>query len=176
MLPSLSLAFRNSKEGGRRLSHSKSELEANNPSSLLVKVITAWYRFANIPQGHADFNSDEANLQVNYRGKVAMSAPLIGMSFPSFMVLLIISAIAAAVVHWGFRYQLFRDIDGFMGEWMVAWLGAWLGPAVLGHWFDNAMVAQIYVIPALIGAFAGAFGGALNAKILTGVIAQRGRD
>jgi hypothetical protein len=103
-----------------------------------------------------------------------MSAPLIGMPFLSFLVLLIVSAIAAAVVHWGFRYRLFMGIDGFLGQWMVAWLGAWLGPAVLGHWFGSAMFGNIYVIPALIGAFAGAFGGTLNAKVLAGVASQRG--
>jgi hypothetical protein len=103
-----------------------------------------------------------------------VSAPLIGMSFPSFVVLLIISAIAAAIVHWGFRYRLFMGLDGFIGQWIVAWLGAWLGPAVLGHWFDSAMVANIYVIPALIGAFAGALAGTINAKVLAGVLSQRG--
>ncbi|MGB8473756.1 MAG: hypothetical protein WCE61_06685 [Candidatus Acidiferrum sp.] len=103
-----------------------------------------------------------------------MSAPLIGMAFPSFLVLLILSAIAAAVVHWGFRYRLFAGLDGFIGQWIVAWLGAWLGPAVLGHWFDSAMMANIYVIPAFLGAFAGAFGGTLNAKILSGLSSRVG--
>lgn len=103
-----------------------------------------------------------------------MSAPLIGMPFLSFMVLLILSAIAAAVVHWGFRYRLFQGIDGFIGQWMVAWIGAWLGPAVLGHWFDSAMLCNIYVIPALLGAFAGALGGTINAKVLAGVLSQTG--
>ena len=101
-----------------------------------------------------------------------MSAPLIGMSFPSFLVLLILSAIAAAVVHWGFRYRLFQGFDGFIGQWIVAWLGAWLGPAALGHWFDSAMVANIYVIPALLGAFGGALAGTINAKVLSGVVSQ----
>jgi uncharacterized membrane protein YeaQ/YmgE (transglycosylase-associated protein family) len=103
-----------------------------------------------------------------------VTAPLIGMPFLSFLVLLILSAIAAAILHWGFRYRLFNKIDGFIGQWMVAWLGAWLGPAVLGHWFDSAMLAGIYTLPALIGAFAGAFGGTLNAKVLAGVASQRG--
>ncbi len=35
-----------------------------------------------------------------------MGAPLIGMSFPSFLVLLILSAVAAAVAHGVFRYRL----------------------------------------------------------------------
>jgi uncharacterized membrane protein YeaQ/YmgE (transglycosylase-associated protein family) len=103
-----------------------------------------------------------------------MSAPLIGMPFPSFLVLLILSAVATAIVHWGFRYRLFMGIDGFLGQWIVAWLGAWLGPAVLGHWFDAAMLSNVYLIPALIGALAGAFGGTLNAKILAGLALQRG--
>ncbi len=101
-----------------------------------------------------------------------MSAPLIGMPFLPFFVLVILSAVAAAVVHWGFRYRLFDGLDGFLGQWIVAWLGAWLGPAVLGHWFSSAMVGNIYVIPALLGGLAGAFGGTLNAKILAGVSAQ----
>ena len=103
-----------------------------------------------------------------------MNAPLIGMSFPSFLALLILSAIAAAVVHWGFRYRLFHGFDGFVGQWMVAWVGAWLGPAVLGHWFASAMWSGIYIIPALIGGIAGAFGGTVNAKILSGLASQRG--
>jgi uncharacterized membrane protein YeaQ/YmgE (transglycosylase-associated protein family) len=103
-----------------------------------------------------------------------MSAPLIGMAFSSFLVLLTLSAVAAAMVHWGFRYRLFKGIDGFIGQWIVAWLGAWLGPTVLGHWFDSAVLSNIYVIPALIGAFAGAFGGTLNAKVLAGMASPRG--
>lgn len=102
-----------------------------------------------------------------------MSAPLIGMPFPPFLVLLVLSAVAAAAVHWVVRYRLFAGIDGFLGQWMVAWLGAWLGPAVLGHW-GSIMLCDIYIVPALIGAFAGAFGGTLNAKVLAGVASQRG--
>lgn len=103
-----------------------------------------------------------------------MSAPLIGMPFFPFLVLLILSAIAAAIVHWGFRYRLFNGWDGYLGQWMVAWVGAWLGPAVLGHWFDSIMLWNIYIIPALLGALAGAFAGTLNAKVIAGVPPQRG--
>jgi hypothetical protein len=106
--------------------------------------------------------------------EVAMSAPLIGMSFPSFVILLILSAFAAAVVHSAIRYRLFNGIDGFIGQWMVAWLGAWLGPAVLGHWFGSVMLGHIYLIPALIGAFAGAFAGTINAKVLAAMGSERG--
>ncbi|MFZ0211894.1 MAG: hypothetical protein WBE20_15310 [Candidatus Acidiferrales bacterium] len=103
-----------------------------------------------------------------------MNAPLIGMSFASFVVVTIVSGIAGAIIHWGFRYRLFQGIDGCLGQWIVAWLGAWLGPAVLGHWFGSAMVSGIYVVPAFLGALAGAFAGTINARVLAGVASQRG--
>lgn len=95
------------------------------------------------------------------------------MSFPSFLILLILSAIAAGVVHGAVRYRLFEGFDGFMGQWMVAWVGAWLGPAVLGHWFDSVMLWHIYILPALLGAFAGALGGTVNARVLAGIGSAR---
>lgn len=102
-----------------------------------------------------------------------MGAPLIGMSFPSFLVVSILSAIAAAIVHWGFRYRLFEGWEGYLGQWMVAWVGAWLGPSVLGHWFESVMLWNIYVIPALVGGIAGAFGGTLNARVIAGAVGSR---
>lgn len=98
-----------------------------------------------------------------------MNAPLIGMPFSSFVVLVILSGIAAATLHGACRYRLFDGIDGFLGQWMVAWVGAWLGPAVLGHWFAGAIGWHIYIVPSLLGAFAGAFGGTINAKILSAI-------
>jgi len=103
-----------------------------------------------------------------------LSAPLIGMHFLSFLILLILSALAAAVVHWGFRYRLFQGFDGFIAQWMVAWVGAWLGPSVVGHWFSSVMLWNIYIIPALIGAHAGALAGTLNARILATIGSARG--
>jgi len=102
-----------------------------------------------------------------------MNAPLIGMSFPSFLILLFLSAMAAGLVHWAFRFRLFEGIDGFIAQWIVAWVGAWLGSPVLGHW--SPMVAGICVIPAFIGAFGGALAGTINAKVMAGLAAQRDR-
>ncbi len=86
-----------------------------------------------------------------------MSAPLIGMHFLSFLVLLVLSAFAAAILHWVIRYRLLAGIDGFFSKWIAAWIGAWLGPAVVGHWFGPVMLWNVYIIPALIGAFACSF-------------------
>ena len=32
-----------------------------------------------------------------------------------------------------------------------------MGSLVLGHWFERVRIGNIYLIPALLGAFAGAF-------------------
>ena len=45
--------------------------------------------------------------------------------------------------------------DGFLAKLIAGWLGAWLGSPVLGHWF--ARIAGIYLVPALLGAFAASF-------------------
>lgn len=87
-----------------------------------------------------------------------MVAPLIGMRFLSFLILLILSAFAAAVIHWGARYRFLQGTDGFVGMWIIAWICAWLGPYVFGFWFGPVMLWNVYIIPALIGAFVGAFG------------------
>lgn len=85
-------------------------------------------------------------------------APLIGMRFLSFLILLFISAFATIIVHSGFRYRFFAGTEGFFGKWIVAWICAWLGPYVIGFWFGQVMLWNVYIIPALIGAFVGAFG------------------
>jgi uncharacterized membrane protein YeaQ/YmgE (transglycosylase-associated protein family) len=80
---------------------------------------------------------------------------MIGMSFQSFLSLLILGIIASIVLHLIVRYKMLSGFDGFMNKWIAGWLGAWLGSPVLGHWGPS--VNHVYVIPALLGAFIGAF-------------------
>ena len=80
---------------------------------------------------------------------------MIGMSFASFLTLLILGLIAAIVVHSIIRYRMLKGVDGFFAKWIGGWIGAWLGSPVLGHWW--AQIQNVYLIPALIGAFVGAF-------------------
>jgi uncharacterized membrane protein YeaQ/YmgE (transglycosylase-associated protein family) len=80
---------------------------------------------------------------------------MIGMSFGSFLSLLILGIIAAIVLHSIVRYKMLSGFDGFMNKWIAGWIGAWLGSPVLGHW--GPMVSHVYIIPALVGAFVGAF-------------------
>ena len=80
---------------------------------------------------------------------------MIGMNFSSFIALLILSFIAAIVMHSGLRYPTSKGVDAFFAKWIAGWFGAWLGSPVLGHWWFRA--ENIYVVPALVGAFVGVF-------------------
>ena len=80
---------------------------------------------------------------------------MIGMAFGSFLTLLILGLIAAIVIHSIVRYRMLKGADGFLAQWIAGWIGAWLGSPVLGHWWVQAQ--NVYLIPALIGAFVGAF-------------------
>jgi uncharacterized membrane protein YeaQ/YmgE (transglycosylase-associated protein family) len=82
---------------------------------------------------------------------------MIGISFLAFLVLLVAALISAGVLHYILRYRVLEGFDGFLGKFLAGWLGAWLGSPVLGHWFEPLKLAGIYLIPALLGAFAGSF-------------------
>jgi uncharacterized membrane protein YeaQ/YmgE (transglycosylase-associated protein family) len=86
-----------------------------------------------------------------------MSAGLIGMDFSAFLVLLVAALIAAVVLQYVIGYRFIEGFEGFLGKVGSGWVGAWLGSPVLGHWFESVKIAGIYLIPALLGAFAGAF-------------------
>jgi len=80
---------------------------------------------------------------------------MIGMSFGGFLVLLILGLIATIVMHSIIRYRVLGGVDGFVAKWIAGWVGGWLGSPVLGHWWFQ--IQNIYVVPALVGAFIGAF-------------------
>jgi uncharacterized membrane protein YeaQ/YmgE (transglycosylase-associated protein family) len=82
---------------------------------------------------------------------------MLDMTFVSFLTLLVISLIAALVVHFAIRYRVLSGGDGFVWKWIVGWVGAWLGTPVLGHWFAGVSISTVYIVPAFLGAFIGAF-------------------
>lgn len=98
---------------------------------------------------------------------------MIGMNFWAFLVLAVASLVAAAVVHYVIRYRFLEGLDGFLGKVITAWVGAWLGSPVIGHWFEGVKIANVYLIPALLGAFAAAFAVVASAKALTKIFAPR---
>src|SRR3974377_2321013 len=98
---------------------------------------------------------------------------MIGMNFWTFLVLAVTSLVAATIVHYVIRYRFLEGFDGFLGKVIVAWMGGWLGSPVIGHWFESVKVANVYLIPALLGAFAGAFAAVASEKALAQVFASR---
>jgi uncharacterized membrane protein YeaQ/YmgE (transglycosylase-associated protein family) len=98
---------------------------------------------------------------------------MIGMSFWAFLVLLVAGLIAAVVMHYLIRYRFLDGIDGAVGKWIAGWVGAWLGSPVLGHWFEPVKLANIYLIPALIGAFVGAFVVAATGKAVAKALSSK---
>lgn len=76
------------------------------------------------------------------------------MDFVSFAILLIISAIASAVLHYGLHYYVAPGLGSFFSKIVIGWVGAWLGTLVLGQWWDGLNYGNIYYVPALIGCLA----------------------
>jgi uncharacterized membrane protein YeaQ/YmgE (transglycosylase-associated protein family) len=87
---------------------------------------------------------------------------MIGMAFGPFVGLLVLGAIAAIVIHYAIGYRVLARFDGFMVKWIAGWIGGWLGSAVYGHWGYN--IENVYIIPALLGAFTLAFLAAASVK------------
>jgi uncharacterized membrane protein YeaQ/YmgE (transglycosylase-associated protein family) len=91
---------------------------------------------------------------------------MIGMGFGAFLTLFVLSFIAAAVVHYGFRYRFLGGIDGFLAKWIVGWIGAWVAAPVYGHWFHGFSIQGQYLIPALLGSFSAAFMATAVCKVM----------
>ena len=59
---------------------------------------------------------------------------MIGMSFISFLILLIISVVVSVVLHYGLKYYATPGFESFCFKVVLAWVGAWLGSPVFGYW------------------------------------------
>ena len=79
---------------------------------------------------------------------------MIGMDFISFLILLIISVVGSAILHYGLKYYVRPTFDSFITKVIFGWLGAWLGSPVLGHWFSGLAYENVYIIPAILGCLA----------------------
>ena len=80
---------------------------------------------------------------------------MIGMSFSAFLTLLVLGLIGSFVLHTFVRYRVLAGLDGFVCKWIVGWIGAWLGSPVFGYW--GIHMENIYIIPAVLGAFIAPF-------------------
>lgn len=79
---------------------------------------------------------------------------MIGMDFASFLILLVISAVVSAVLHFGLKYHVIPGLSSYFSKVVIGWIGAWLGSPVLGHWPGGLSYEQVYYIPAILGALA----------------------
>jgi len=79
---------------------------------------------------------------------------MIGMTFITFVILLIISVVVSAVVHYGLKYYVTPGLESFYLKVVLAWVGAWLGSPVFGYWphkFPFLHYQDVWFIPAILG-------------------------
>jgi len=81
---------------------------------------------------------------------------MIGMSFGSFLTLLIISAIWSAIVH-GAGYKVMPGYEGYFAKLVTGWIGGWIGSPVLGYWGAAITGGNVHLIPAIVGSIAAIF-------------------
>ena len=79
---------------------------------------------------------------------------MLGMDFISFIILLVISIVVSAILHYGCKYYVTPGPWSFCSKVVVGWVGAWLGSPVFGHWFADLHQGQVYYIPAILGSAA----------------------
>jgi len=79
---------------------------------------------------------------------------MIGMDFISFIILLGISIVVSAILHFVFKYYVRPGWNSFISKVIFGWLGGWLGSPVLGYWFEGWNYKQVYIIPAILGSLA----------------------
>jgi len=79
---------------------------------------------------------------------------MIGMSFISFLILLVISIAVSAIMHYGLKFYIRSGCVSFVSKVIFGWIGAWLGSPVFGHWFGGLVYENVYIIPAILGSAA----------------------
>ena len=91
-------------------------------------------------------------------------------AFISFVILLVISVIVAAILHYGFKLtsRTVQDHWAFMTKIIVGYYGAWWGTTLYGQWWENLNYGEVYYIPAVLGAFSAVVFGVGLFKALRG--------
>ncbi|OGC01500.1 hypothetical protein A2V82_10225 [candidate division KSB1 bacterium RBG_16_48_16] len=76
---------------------------------------------------------------------------MIGINFISFVILLVISVVVSAVLHFGVKYYARPGLNSFISKVIFGWIGARLGSPIFGHWFGGVKYEEVYIIPAILG-------------------------
>ena len=79
---------------------------------------------------------------------------MIGMDFLSFLVLLVVSAVVSAILHFGFKYYVRPGLMSFFSKVIIGWFGAWLGSPIFGRWWGGVNYKEVYIVPAILGSLA----------------------
>ncbi|HUI28934.1 MAG TPA: hypothetical protein VLX91_01865 [Candidatus Acidoferrales bacterium] len=79
---------------------------------------------------------------------------MIGMDFVSFLVLLVISVIVSLILYYALKLRIRTGFASLLGTIVWGWIGAWLGSPIFGYWFPGWNYHDVYVVPAILGAFA----------------------
>ena len=79
------------------------------------------------------------------------------MNFISFLILLVISVVVSAILHYHFKYYVTPGEWSFASKVLVGWIGAWLGSSVFGHWpsrVPGLHHEDVWYTPAILDALA----------------------
>jgi uncharacterized membrane protein YeaQ/YmgE (transglycosylase-associated protein family) len=96
---------------------------------------------------------------------------MIGMSFPSFLTLLVIGGVCAFFFHSMLKLKLLRGGEGYLCGLIMGWIGAWIGSPVLGYWGWMVPMTNVYVVPAVLGSIAGIYSLVALARIVESLLA-----
>ena len=88
----------------------------------------------------------------------------------SFIILLVISVVVSAILHYGFKLtsRTVQDHWAFVTKIVIGYYGAWWGTTVYGQWWEDLNYQDIYYIPAVLGAFSALVFGVALFKALRG--------
>ena len=75
-------------------------------------------------------------------------------AFLDFIMLLAISAIVGAILHFWFDYYVTPGLQSYFGKLVVGYIGGWLSPWVLGKWFPAVSISNVDVLSAAVGTLA----------------------
>ena len=73
------------------------------------------------------------------------------MDFVSFIILLIISVVVSAILHFVCKYYIVPGWWSYLSKVFIGWFGAWLGSPIFGHWWEGLNYNQVYIVPAVLG-------------------------
>ncbi len=79
---------------------------------------------------------------------------MMGMDFISFLILLVISIVVSAALHFGLKYYVIPGLSSYFSKVVIGWVGAWLGSPALGHWWEGLNYGEVYYVPAILGSLA----------------------